>query len=102
MQSKVKSIRGNTGAFVITDGRMTRAYATRTKDQSDSSWALIEFCHDVGIPMDLKTNRASAFVGAHSEFTELVRKKHINFCTSEPEQANEIYKVDIELRELRH
>jgi len=101
MESKTKSIRGNTGSFVITDGHLTCAYATRTKDQFDSAWALNEFCHDVGIPMDLKTDRAAAFVGAHSVFTKLICKKHINFCTSEPERANELYKVDIEMRELR-
>ena len=73
MQSKTKSIRGNTGAFVLTDGYMTRAYATRTKDQYDSAWSLSEFCHDVGVPMNLKTDRASAFVGEQTAFRQLVK-----------------------------
>lgn len=50
MHSSVKSIRGHTGAFVISNGALTEAYPKPTKDQFDGASSLNTFIQDVGVP----------------------------------------------------
>ena len=54
---------------------------------------------DIGIPANLKSDMASAFVGRHTNFQWLVQKLGINMTFSEPHHHNELQQVDVTTRE---
>ena len=101
MTAGVKSIRQNTGAFVISNGEFTSAHPKKTMDQYDAADSLQTFCDDVGIPKDLKTDMASSFVGHKTEFQKVIKHNRIKLSHAEAGRSNQIYKVDIEIRELK-
>ncbi len=61
--SQYKSIRGHTGAIVISNGNFVTVYPTASKGDQDSTESLRRFTKDVGIPANLKVDMALAFVG---------------------------------------
>jgi hypothetical protein len=63
IESKYKSIRGHTGAIVISNGNFVAVYPTASKGDQDSTESLRRFTEDVGIPANLKVDMATAFVG---------------------------------------
>ena len=65
------------------------------------SVTLDEFCQDVGIPEKLKSDRAPELCGHTSEFLKNAQKRGIDLTYAEPERKNQIWKVDIEIRELK-
>ena len=79
LESRVKSIRGNTGDFTISNGNFVEAYAkpSKSKDQHQAADSLRRFCKDVGIPVNLKTDMAGSFEGRHTVYQEVVRKNYI-------------------------
>jgi hypothetical protein len=68
VESRYKSIRGHTGAIVISNGNFVAVYPTASKGDQDSTESLRRFTEDVGIPANLKVDMASAFVGRHTDF----------------------------------
>lgn len=60
-----------------------------------------DFCNDVGIPKKLKSDCTHSFCGWDSNFLHLVKKKCIVLTYSEPERTNQIYVVDLEMRDLK-
>ena len=100
MQARRKSIRQCTGAFVFSNGPFTEAYPTVKKNQYDAAASLRTFCDDVGVPHKLKTDFAGQFVGRDTEFMKLVRKNHIDISFAEPGRKNQIWQVDIAIREV--
>jgi hypothetical protein len=99
MTAKKKSINGNTGAWLYTNGHFTASYPTESR--SDVSFTLNTFCDDVGTPKRLKSDRAPELVGRNTPFLKLARKRHIDLTYAEPERVNQIHKVDLEMRELK-
>ena len=101
MASRTKSIQSNKGAFIYTNGAFTEAYPSETNQQIPANASLNDFCHDVGIPEKLASDRAPEFCGRNSEFLKNAKGKGIDLTYAEPERKNQIYKVDLEIRELR-
>ena len=99
MTAKKKLINQNTGAWLYTNGHFTASYPTEKR--SHVSDTLSAFCDDVGTPQCLKSDRAPELVGHTTPFLKLARKQHIDLMYAEPEQVNQIHKVDIEMRELK-
>ena len=50
---------------------------------------LQEFCEDVGIPENLKSDRAPEFCGQESSYLNLDKEKRINLTYANPERSNE-------------
>ena len=90
MPSKVKSLSQNVGAFVISNGSFTEVYPQPDHKSSSTADSLQRFCDDVGVPINLKTDRAKEFVDRMTYFRKLVKKRHINMTYAEPERKNQI------------
>jgi len=101
MVSSVKSLSQNTGAFVFTNGRYTEVYPKESHTHTSAAEALDEFIQDVGIPVNLRTDMASEFTGRNSEFVKLARKWSIRLTYQEAGQSNQLWYVDLEIRELK-
>jgi len=100
MVASRRSIRQNTGAFVVSNGPFTEAYPTPSKNQHDAAESLRTFCDDVGVPIQLKTDFAGTFTGRDNEFMRMVRKNHIDISYAEPGRKNQIWQVDLAMREI--
>jgi hypothetical protein len=98
MTARVKSLSQNTGAYLISNGHYTEAKESDSSENATS--ALKEFTNDVGVPVDLKTDRAKSFSGRDCEFVKYCRKHGISQYFSEPERSNQLYRADKEIREL--
>ena len=90
-----------TGTFVYSNGTFTEVYPSESNTAEMAAISLKEFCEDVGVSENLKRDRAPEFCGRQSQFRQMVQKKGIELTHAKPERKNQIYKVDIELRELR-
>lgn len=99
LESKVKSINQNNGAFVITNGDYTEVYPTSTR--SSAADALLDFCDNVGIPERLKTDLAPEFAGKRTEFGKVARRNGINLTFAERGRENQVFPVDLQIRELK-
>ena len=51
---------------------------------------LQDFCKDVGIPENPKSDRAPEFCGRESSYLKLDKGKRINVTYAEPERSNKI------------
>ena len=94
-----KSINQNTGAWVYSNGNMSKVYPVRSR--SEVADTLSTMCNDIGIPDRLKMDRAPELVGKGTDFYKLARKRHIDLTYAEPERKNQISPVDVEIRELQ-
>ncbi|KAL7545529.1 hypothetical protein ACHAWF_008875, partial [Thalassiosira exigua] len=101
MPSKVKSLSQNVGAFVISNGSFTEVYPQPDHKSSSTADFLRRFCDDVGVPVNLKTDRAKEFVERMTDFMKLVKKRHIKTTYAEPERKNQIIRVDSKIRYLK-
>ena len=101
IESNTKSIRGHTGAIVISNGSFTAVYPKPGKGDEHSTDALKVFITDVGVPEDVKTDMAPSFVGRNTNFQKLVSRKQIKLRHQEAGRKNQIAIVDNEIRELR-
>ena len=101
MSARTKSITQNTGAFEFTNENFTDVYPKEKHTRTMAGDALQEFCDDVGIPEQLKVDRAPAFCGRNSDFLAATKKNRIQLTFTEPERVNQIWKVDQEIRELK-
>ena len=101
MTARVKSLSQNTGGYLISNGHFTEAYPKESDSSENATSALKEFINDVGVPVDLKTDRAKSFSGRDCEFVKYCRKHGISQYFSEPERSNQLYRADNEIRELK-
>ncbi len=101
MPARTKSVTQCTGTFLFTNGAFTEVYPSEKHTQQAASASLNEFCTNIGILEKLETDRAPEFCGQNSQFLSNAKNKGINLTYSEPECKNQIWKVDIEVRELR-
>ena len=56
----------------------------------------------MGIPDNINSDRAIEFCGRESSYIKLAKGKQINLTYSEPECSNEIYNVDISIRDINN
>jgi hypothetical protein len=75
LQSKVKSLTQNTGAFVFTTGAFTKVYAV--KMTANAGEALSDFVRDVSVPTDIRTDLATYFTGHNTDFVKETKRLHI-------------------------
>ena len=61
---------------------------------------LQELCECIGIPENLKSDRAPEFCGRETSYLNLANGKRINMTYAEPERSNEIYNANIAIRDL--
>ncbi|KAL7537429.1 hypothetical protein ACHAWF_005759 [Thalassiosira exigua] len=101
MPSKAKFLSQNVGAFVISNDSFTEVYPQPDHKSISAADSLQRFCDDVGVPVNLKTDRAKEFVERMTDFMMLVKKRHINMTYAEPERKNQITRVDREIRDLK-
>ncbi len=73
VESNYKSVRGHTGAIVISNGNLAAIYPSASKGDLDSTESLQHFTEEIGIPANLKCDTAAAFVGRHTDFQRLVQ-----------------------------
>ena len=59
---------------------------------------LQEFCDDIGIPENLKSDRAPDFCRPESSYLILAKGKRINLTYADPELSYEIYNIYIAIR----
>ena len=53
------------------------------------------------MPERLKSNRAAEFCGRNSEFVKLAMRKRIDLTYAEAERTNQIWQVDVLIRETK-
>lgn len=99
MSAQKKSINQNTGAWVYSNGNLTKVYPVRTRSEVDDT--LSTFCNDLGIPAKLKSDRAPELCGKGSSFYKYARKQHIDLTYAEPDRKNQISAIDTEIRQLK-
>jgi hypothetical protein len=68
MQSRVKSLSQNTGAFIYTTGTFTKVYPVTSTAKAGET--LADFARDVGVPTDLRADLGSYFTGRDTEFVK--------------------------------
>jgi hypothetical protein len=101
LSARAKSISGDTGAFVITNGNFVETYPQPNHQSSQAAASLNDFMRDIGIPKHLKTDSAQEFVGAKTEFVKTVKKKGIDLTYAEGERKNQVWQADVAIRGLK-
>jgi hypothetical protein len=76
-------------------------YPTATKNDKDLTESLWQFTKEIGIPANLKTDMATAFVQRHTSFQTLVHKLGINMTFSKPHRHNLLQQVNVAIREVK-
>lgn len=101
LTARHKSLSGNTGAYVITNGHFTSCYPKPRDDQANATASLRAFVDEVGVPTNLKCDLAKSTSGKHTEFVKYCSKNGITQTWSEAQRPNQIPHVDVEIRELK-
>ena len=101
LESSIKSIRQNVGAFVITNGKYIYVLCTPKQTDEYATRAITMFSADVGVPTEIKSDLHSSFTGKHTQFQQFLRSKHIVMTNSESGRHGHTYKVDTAIREIR-
>ena len=77
LQSKVKSLNGNSYANLFTNGKYTRVYPTAGKSLREFADLLTNFTDDVRIPNTVFCDLAPEYVGLRTPFMKEVRRLKI-------------------------
>jgi hypothetical protein len=99
MQSKVRSLSQNTGAFVYTTGSFTKVYPVESTAKAGET--LAEFARDVGVPTDIRTDLASYFTGRDTDFVKEAKRLHINVTYAEKGRHIQNHAAEREIRDLK-
>jgi len=100
MMAAVKSLEGNTGLHVYTNGKYTAVYPTDSRDKAGQAFR--EFTDDVGIPTKLTTDLASEHTGRKTEFYKAVKKLGgIDLRFSEKGRSNQNHYAEAEIGYLK-
>jgi hypothetical protein len=81
MQSCVKSLSQNTGAFIYTTGTFTKVYPITSTAKAGET--LADFARDVGVPTDLRADLGSYFTGRDTEFVKESKRLQIKVTYAE-------------------
>jgi hypothetical protein len=101
VDSKYQSIRGHTGAFVISNGNFVAVLPQATKNDADATASLCCFCDENGVPANLKVDMAATFTGRHTDFMKPIKKYGIKVTFAEPYCHNQLQQVDVAIRDLK-
>jgi hypothetical protein len=99
MQSRIKSLSQNTGAFIFTTGNFTKVYPVESTAKAGE--VLAEFARDVGIPTDLRADLASYFSGRHTEFVKEAKRLRVKLTYAEKGRHNQNHAAEREIRDLK-
>jgi hypothetical protein len=99
LQSKVKSLSQNTGAFVFTTGAFTKVYTV--KSTANAGETLSDFVQDVGVPTDIRTDLATYFTGHNTDFVKETKRLHIKVTYAEKGRHNQNHAAEREIRNLK-
>jgi hypothetical protein len=97
--AKTKSLRGNNGAQVYTNGKFTSVYPWRLK--SEVGQTLNDFCADVGIPEQLTGDLAAEQTGPNTDFMAAVRHYRIKMHWAEKGRHNQNHHAEREIGILK-
>ena len=75
LDARYKSMRGNTGAHVIMNGKYTRVYPRKDRSFEMEKDVLADFINNVGILEQLITNGAPSYSGHKTPFRKLCTRK---------------------------
>ena len=89
------------GAFVYSNSTFTDVFPQESNKSINANCTLNDFCKDIGIPEKLASNRALELCGRNSAFLATAKRKGIDLSYAKPERKNLIWKVDLEIRELK-
>ena len=102
LQSKVKSLNGNSYANLFTNGKYTRVYPTAGKSSREFADSLTDFTDDVGIPDTVFCDLAPEYVGPRTPFMKEVRRLKIRMRNAEKGRTEkQNHKAEVEIRELK-
>ena len=102
LQSKVKSLNGNSYANLFTNGKYTRVYPTAGKNSREFADLLTDFTDDVGIPDTVFCDLAPEYVGPRTPFMKEVRRLKIRMRNAEKGRTEkQNHKAKVEIRELK-
>jgi hypothetical protein len=99
--SKVKSIKGNVCAQVITNGQFTRVYPMPSKASEHIAQALRDFIDDVGVPDELVCDLATEQVGVHTPVMQVICRHHIKMHYAEKGRSKQNHRAETKIRELK-
>jgi len=97
--SKVKSLNGNTGAQVYTNGKFSKVFPIPSRSMIGKT--LTDMSDDVGIPDVLTTDGASEMTGRHTEFVREANRLKVKLLTTEQGRKNQNYAAEREIGELK-
>ena len=83
LQSKVKSLNGNSYANLFTNGKYMRVYPTAGKSSREFADSLTDFMDDVGTPDTVVCDLAPEYVGPRTPFMKEVRWLKIRMRNAE-------------------
>ena len=101
LDAQYKSLRGNTGAHVISNGKYTRIYPGKDGSSETAKDALADFIDDVGVPQQLITDGAASYIGPKTPFRRLCTRERISLHTTEPGQKNQNHAAEHEIGQLK-
>ena len=99
MEAAVKSLEGNNGLHVYTNGKFTQVYPTESKMKAGQ--ALKEFTESIGIPQKLITDLAGEHTGKDTEFYMEAKKLGIDVNYSEKGRSNQNHYAEAEIGYLK-
>ena len=71
------------------------------KSNVDTAQTLKDFCQDAGLPEHIKPDQVLELCGPNSEFLALAKKRHIDLTYAKPDRSDQMWKVNIEIKELK-
>ena len=101
MPAKLQSIGGAKWAFVMKNGSFASVFQAESEKNDQARDYLRKFIDEVGTSRDVKTDNATALVNKNSAFLKLLRKEGISHRFSEPGRSNQMYAINLEIRELK-
>ena len=99
MVAAVKSLEGNNGLHVYTNGKFTQVYPTESRDKAGQ--ALKEFTDSIGITLKLTTDLAGEHTGKNTEFYRESKKLRIEVSYSEKGRSNQNHYAEAEIGYLK-
>ena len=67
----------------------------------DAVQTLKDFCQDMGLPEHIMSDQASELCCTNSKFLALAKKRHIDLTYAKPDRSDQMWKVNIEIKELK-
>ena len=89
------------GVFVYSNGALPKVYPKDINNSLQAADTLQKLCKDICIPENLKSDRALYLCGQETSYLKLSQGNQINLTYAYPEWSNEIYNIDMAIRNLK-